>query len=323
MRSEFEFIQHIKEKYPSNRIGDDCAVLPKDDKTDLVVTADMLVEDVDFGLEWTKPEFLGHKALAVSLSDVAAMGAKPVWGMLSLGVPGKLWNGDFVDRFYLGWHEVAQRSKVEMVGGDVSRTPDKLVIDSIVGGEAAKGRAILRSGAAIGDAVVVTGSVGGSAGGLKLLQNGSRFDASSSAWEKELISVHLRPSPRTETGTYLQESGFVTSMIDISDGLASDLQHICAASGVGARLDAHAIPMHPDLERLTDSAAERLDLALNGGEDFELLFTLPPQRFQMLLEKKVHGPFTVIGEITARAGKIELILDGDLTTLEPHGYQHF
>src|SRR5687767_4508145 len=108
MRSEFEFIRNIKEKYALKRVGDDCAVLPKDPKTDFVVTADMLVEDVDFRLQWTTPELLGHKALAVSLSDIAAMGATPKWAMLSIGLPESVWKGTFLDRFYLGWFDLAE-----------------------------------------------------------------------------------------------------------------------------------------------------------------------------------------------------------------------
>ena len=113
MKSEFEFIQSIKKKYSLHRIGDDCAVLPKDSRTDLVITTDLLVEDIDFRLDWTKPEFIGHKSLAVSLSDVAAMGAKPVWSMISIGVPQKIWKSDFVEKFYDGYMKLANKFNVE------------------------------------------------------------------------------------------------------------------------------------------------------------------------------------------------------------------
>ena len=178
MRGEFEFIQNIKSKYSLSRVGDDCAVLPKDAETDLLVTADMLVEDIDFRLDWTTAEFLGHKALAVSLSDIAAMGGKPVWSMLSVGMPENLWNSDFIDRFYEGWFALARKFDVELVGGDISSIDGKLVIDSIVGGEVAKGKAILRSTAKADDAIFVTGTLGGAAGGLNRLENGSRYDCS-------------------------------------------------------------------------------------------------------------------------------------------------
>jgi thiamine-monophosphate kinase len=151
MKSEFDFIEKIRRRAQSasigTGIGDDCAVIPKDSKTDLVITADLLIEDVDFRLEWTTPELIGHKALVVSLSDAAAMGAKPVWAMLSIGIPEKIWKTDFVDEFYEGWFRLAKKFGVGLIGGDVSRTPDKIVIDSIVAGEAKKGKAVLRSGA--------------------------------------------------------------------------------------------------------------------------------------------------------------------------------
>src|SRR5688500_12282850 len=125
MVNEFEFIQNIKSKFRLKHVGDDCAVLPKDDSIDSLLTADLLIEDIDFRLEWTTPEFLGHKALAVSLSDIAAMGGSPKWSMLSLGVSEKLWKSDFLDRFYNGWFELAAQYDVELVGGDISRSPDK------------------------------------------------------------------------------------------------------------------------------------------------------------------------------------------------------
>lgn len=327
MVSEFQFIDNIKSKYGLDKIGDDCAVLPKDAETDLLLTADMLVEDIDFRLDWTTPEFLGHKALAVSLSDIAAMGGTPVWSMLSIGVPKKIWKTDFIDRFYAGWHSHAKRSRVELVGGDVSRSPDKLVIDSIVGGEVAKGKAILRSGAIEGDAIIVTDHVGGAAGGLRLLENGRRYGPDLPSWEDVLLSIHLKPWPQTGTGIYLQQQEIVHSMIDVSDGLAADLQHNCRASNVGAKLYADKIPINLNLHNLCNSFDDQLELALNGGEDFQLLFTLPKDKIPELSANMIggndYGLFSVIGEVTTNVGLIELI-DGDKSTiLEPKGYRHF
>lgn len=325
MRSEFDFIQNIKSKYGLTKVGDDCAVLPKDEKTDMLVTADMLVEDIDFRLDWTTPEFLGHKALAVSLSDIAAMGGEPKWAMLSIGVPENLWNGDFLDRFYAGWYRLARRSRVELVGGDISRSPDKLVIDSIVGGEVPKGRAILRSGALVGDAIVVTDHVGGSGGGLKLLEKGRRWGSDLESWEEVLLSIHLQPWP--QNGAFLLQQDVVRSMIDISDGLASDLQHICDASNTGAKLYTDKIPMNLNLARLTNSKEEQLDLALNGGEDFQLLLTVGSDELSKLyaglIGGKNYGLFNVIGEVTANVGIIELVTHGETRTFEPKGFRHF
>jgi len=325
--TEFEFIRNIKKKYGLDRVGDDCAVLPKDSKTDLVVTADLLVEDIDFRLDWTTPEFLGQKALTVSLSDIAAMGGTPRWAMLSIAVPETLWRGDFLDRFYEGWHRNARKWGVELVGGDVSRTPDKFVVDSIVGGDVPAGGAVLRRGAKVGDAIVVTDRVGGSAGGLKLLESGRRAGEQNESWEEALLSVHLQPSPQTGTGVFLRERKLANSMIDISDGLASDLKHICNASNVGARVTAESIPLDPNLRNLIEDFEKRFTFAISGGEDFQLLFTLPRENVSELsagpIDGSDHGVFTVIGEVTSNAGVIEIVRNGKTEILEAKGYRHF
>ncbi len=317
MRSEFEFIQNIKHKYGLDRVGDDCAVLPKDEKSDLIVTADLLVEGIDFRLDWTTPEFLGHKALAVSLSDIAAMGGKPDWAMLSIGVPPGLWGDHFLDMFYDGWHELAAEHAVELVGGDVSRVPDQLVIDSIVGGSVPRGGAILRSGAQPGDEIYVSGKLGGAAAGLNLLQRGERL-LTAGADTMPLIMKNLRPDPRLETAALFRSRVPPTAMIDISDGLSSDLAHLIAASGVGARLDVDSTPIETGLGDVEDRG-DPLENALHGGEDFELLFTVRPGT----ISTDGLSGFARIGEITTTAGVIELIANGETQVLEPKGYRHF
>ncbi|HEY9285754.1 MAG TPA: AIR synthase related protein, partial [Pyrinomonadaceae bacterium] len=168
--SEFDFIARLRGRTPAGRarglvrgIGDDAAVLRPGAKTDTVVTADLLVEDVDFRLTTSAPGALGHKALAVSLSDIAAMGARPRWALISVGLPPRVWDSPFLDEFYEGFFRLAGEHNVALVGGDVSRTPDRVVVDSIVVGEVARGRAVLRSGARAGDQIFVTGSLGGAA----------------------------------------------------------------------------------------------------------------------------------------------------------------
>jgi thiamine-monophosphate kinase len=313
MLSEFDFIQNIKKKYALNHVGDDCAVLPKDAETDLLVTADILVEDIDFRLDWTTPEFLGHKALAVSLSDIAAMGGSPEWAMLSIGVPQNLWTGDFLDRFYEGWRALADRFGVELVGGDISRSSDKFVVDSIVGGNVAKGRSVLRSTARPGDSIFVSGSLGGAAGGLKLLEAGQP-NKSLGESANLLIERQLKPEPRVELGLMIRE--FASAMIDVSDGFSSDLTHLCKESNAGALIE--DIPVDPNLfESFDDEVA--YDLALNGGEDFELLFTVSHEK---KFELKIL-PVTRVGVITPNAAKIELIRGEVKTDLEPKGYRHF
>lgn len=316
MRSEFEFIDHIKESFGLRDVGDDCAMLPKDAETDQVITVDMLVEDVDFRLRWTDPQSLGHKSLGVSLSDIAAMGADPKWAMLSIGIPEAIWNSDFLDNFYNGWHQLADRYGVRLVGGDVSRVPDKLIIDSIVAGEVATGRAITRSGAKPGDIVFVSGSLGMAAAGLKLLEQGPMKSGIVDPGREELIARQIRSEPRIELGQYLSKNGLATAMIDISDGLAADLGHICRSSAVGARLD--HIPVADELFRHFESS-ESTDLALYGGEDFELLFTVPPEKTNLLEGRSVIR----IGTITSEPGLIRLLVSDGYELLQVRGFQHF
>lgn len=316
MRSEFQFLKDLRETYNLGHIGDDCAILPMGPETDLLLTADLLVEDIDFRLEWAPAGAIGHKALAVSLSDIAAMGGTAKWAMLSLGVPAHLWKSDFLDEFYEGWHKLAHQHNVELVGGDISKAPDKLIIDSIVGGEVRKGTAITRSGALAGDLIAVTGSLGGGAGGLRLL-DGVEISKVSTEHHGSLKQKQLQPEPQLSIGKLLYQSGLVHSMIDVSDGLSSDLALICQKSLTGARIYAEKIPVNPDLEDLAWD--EQLDLALNGGEDFELLFTADPKKISGL----DHIAFTVIGEITANIGNIELINNGKTSDLPAKGYTHF
>ncbi len=321
MKSEFDLIKKIRGRSVLSKIGDDCAVLLKDSRADLVITTDLLVEDIDFRLAWTKPEFLGHKALAVSLSDVAAMGAKPVWAMLSIGIPAQVWKTDFVEKFYDGWFALAEKFGVELVGGDVSKTPDKIVIDSIVAGEVKKGNAVLRSTAQPNDLIFVTGELGGAAAGLQLLEKGEKFGKSKN---EKLLLRQLKPQPQTEIGELLRN--LATSMIDLSDGLSSDLAHICRESKVGAKIYAERIPIDKNLPSISSENLELLDFALNGGEDFELLFTVNPKnqkkKFRLKAELKNYA-FTCIGEITNKTEIIEFISNDKTQILTPKGYRHF
>ena len=319
MVSEFEFINNIKSRYSLDRIGDDCAVLPKDAETDLLITTDLLIEDIDFRLEWMSPEHLGHKALAVSLSDIAAMGGDPKWATLSIGVPEELWRSPFIDDFYSGWHKLAAMFGVELIGGDTSRSPDKLIIDCMVGGETSRSGAINRAGARPGDAIFVTGPLGGAAGGLDLLEKGARFDPKNRKNTDELVLRQLKPWPRVAEGKLLQKTQFVTAMIDLSDGLSSDLGHICDSSSVGAVIESHLAPIDPFLIHEFPSDADRFDLFLNGGEDFELLFTARKVSRSTLESMGFH----FIGTVTESVGVIELHDDLGIAVLSPTGFRHF
>jgi thiamine-monophosphate kinase len=313
MKPEFQFINSIKDRFLLSEVGDDCAVLPNDKDSDLLISTDLLVQDVDFRLEWAKPADIGYKCLAVSLSDIAAMGGTPLWSLTSLAVPQSLWNDDFLDNFYEGWQLLAKKHGVELVGGDISSTNDKFVIDSIVLGEVPKGRAIRRSGAKPGDHIYVSGTLGGAAGGLRLLEK-DQIDPA-----LHLIEKQLRPAPQVELGKQLNALEIVTAMIDISDGLSSDLAHICHSSGVGATIDAEKIPIDPNLDKAFAHHDEILELAVNGGEDFELLFTVSPQDIDQLRSLDVVR----IGTITEHTDILEISQNGNTKELFPGGFRHF
>jgi thiamine-monophosphate kinase len=197
------------------------------------------------------------------------------------------------------------------------------VIDSIVAGEVEKGKAVLRSGAEVGDLIFVTGSLGGAAAGLKLLENGLLYEDSAKIWQKDLLLKQLQPLPQIRAAQDLNEKSLATSMIDLSDGLSSDLAHICRESKVGAKIFADKIPFHKNLRVVTKAFDEKLNLALSGGEDFELLFTVNPKKKFHLENKLKNGFLFHIGEITANSEIIELITREKIEILQPNGFRHF
>jgi thiamine-monophosphate kinase len=344
--NEFDFIKKIRERARQQGassglvrgIGDDAAVVKSFVGTDVVVSTDLLIEDIDFRRDTTHPDLVGHKALAVSLSDIAAMGARPRWALLSIGLPNNAWKPEVLDSFYDGFFQLAGRYGVGLIGGDVSRTPDKIVIDSIVIGECLMEREVFRSGAKPGDQIYVTGFLGDAAAGLRLIERGARLHSqaaeetipTASGEESErhpidhLLLRQLRPEPRVGWGLLLGEQQLATAMIDISDGLSSDLNHLCAESKVGALIDASRIPIDPLVTELSGRRAlDPLMLALHGGEDFELLFTVSPQKVARL-PKRVDGiSLTRIGEITEGSFGVRISEGSRTWNLEPGGWEHF
>jgi thiamine-monophosphate kinase len=347
-RSEFDFIERIRQRAINQRgandsnsslithhsllslgIGDDAAVIQPWSGRETVITTDLLVEDIDFRLDATTPWLLGYKALAVSLSDIAAMGADPRYALLSIGVPREIWNSGFVDELYEGFFALAETYNVALIGGDVSRTPERIVIDSIVLGEVTGGRAVRRASARPGDHIFITGALGGAAAGLRLLERGARLRrrrprSSHSRAIEQLLLRQLRPEPRIAWGVALGEEHLATAMIDISDGLSSDLSHLCRESNVGAIVDASRIPIDPPVVNLCGRRAlDPLLLALHGGEDFELLFTVRPRDLSWLPRRVGGVPVTYIGDVTNEAGRIYLAEGSRVGTLEPAGFTHF
>jgi thiamine-monophosphate kinase len=310
-------------------IGDDAAIVRQRAGLEMVVTADLLVEGVDFDLERfpASPRDLGHKALAVSLSDVAAMGARPRFSLLAVGLPEARWRGDFLKHFYAGVSALAARHGVRIVGGDISRTPERVVCDSVVIGEAGRGRVVLRAGARPGDQLFVTGALGGAAAGLKLLERlagrGARTLSGLARAERRLVRRQTRPEPRVEWGRLLGERRLASAMIDLSDGLSSDLAHLCREGGVGARVEAESLPLDADLRAARFEDDDALRLALDGGEDFELLFAVRPRDVRKLPAEVGGVPVTRVGEVTAARGKLQLVADGRARPLRPGGFEHF
>jgi thiamine-monophosphate kinase len=335
--NEFDFIKKIREQADQRGsspgllrgIGDDAAVLKSFTGTDVVISTDLLVEDIDFRRDTTRPNQLGHKALAVSLSDIAAMGARPRWALLSIGIQNSIWDSGFVDQFYEGFFQLADRFGVKLIGGDLSRTPEKIVVNSIAIGECLLEREVFRSGARPGDQIYVTGFLGDAAAGLRLIEHGARlhFENSSQADTNSidhLLLRHLRPEPRVGWGLMIGEHQLATAMIDISDGLSSDLNHLCDESKVGALVDASSIPID---KRVTEICGRRaldpLMLALHGGEDFELLFTVNPEDVARL-PKRVDGvSITRIGEIKEASHGVQIAEGSKVWKLEPGGWEHF
>ncbi len=300
-------------------IGDDCALLRVRDGEELAVTTDLAIAGRHFRLDWHPPESIGHRALARGLSDLAAMGARPVAAFLSLGVPRELTAGarrggvkrSWVARFYDGLLHLAGEHKTPLAGGDLAESPVALA-DIVLVGAVPAGKALLRSGARPGDLLYVTGSLGGAAAGLAGLSaaGGLKRDAG-----KDALSRHLYPEPRIRQGLALRRRRLAAAAIDLSDGLSTDLAHLCEESGVGAMVYAGMVPV---------AEGASLDQALHGGEDYELLFAARPS---VRVPRSIGGiSITRIGEVTRRsAGKAPVRLATGLTVgpLEPRGWEHF
>jgi thiamine-monophosphate kinase len=305
-------------------IGDDAAVLSVRRGEEIVVTTDFSLEDVHFRRGWHAPEAVGHKCLARGLSDIAAMGARPVAAFVSLAVPRALTQGrhSWTARFYDGLLALAERWDVPLAGGDLAQSPGggdaRAAADIVVVGAVERGRALLRSGAKAGDALYVTGTLGGAAAELRaVMQAPRRFrsvtvDTSSRATGEH---PHFFPEPRIDVGCALVRRRLATAAIDISDGLSVDLEHLCEESGVRAEVDAALLPL--------GSGATLAD-ALHGGDDYELLFTAGADA---RIPRSIAGvPVHRIGRMLPRGSgrpQMTLMKDGRRTELKAGGWQHF
>lgn len=290
-------------------VGDDCAVLEYTPDRHLLVTVDMMVENDHFSLKWHTPRQIGQKLMESNVSDILAMGGTPRWAFVSLALTPAT-SVEFMDEFYGGLYESAERHRVAILGGDTTHGRD-LVVNVALLGDVARDRVRLRSQAVPGDLICATGDLGKSQAGLKLLLNGRRDG---------YLNGHLEPRCRLEwEGQAIARHAH--AMIDVSDGLASEVAHLCEESGTGARIAWERIPLSEETRRTAALlACEPQEFALYGGEDFELVFTIPPGKLADL--RASFTDFTVVGEILPAAEGVYLERDGVRAALKK-GYDHF
>ena len=309
-KSEFGFIGDIAAMFSAlphagfEPIGDDCTVLPMGDEA-LVMTTDMLIEDIHFLRGASSPEEVGEKSLMVNISDVAAMGAKPIATLLSIALP-EAAQGEWAERFMRGYYEASEREGVALVGGDTTASRDKVAINVVAIGRAPMANIKRRAAAKVGDIIAVTGKLGISSKGLVDIMFGDLNTAAAKA--------HRRGQARVAEGIWLGGRDEVHAMMDISDGIASDIKHIMEQSGVGAVIELTKVPTDYDIRYAT-----------TGGEDYELLLTVEASAFDTIreaLRSATGTTLTAIGTIVEGNG-IEWREDGKPTEIEMRGFEHF
>jgi len=302
-------------------IGDDCALVQPKQNEELAVTTDLSIAGRHFRLDWHSPDAVGHRTLARGLSDLAAMGARPLAAFLSLGLPSNLARPKgpqpaWIDRFLDGFLALAEKYDTPLAGGDLAES-SLAVADIVLVGAVPRGKALLRCGAKPGDLVYVTGALGGAAAGLAQLDKKARKSRprSDSTDLNDSLARHLYPQPRIVQGLFLLRRNLATAALDLSDGLSTDLAHLCSESGVGVAIDSASLPIHP---------AATMQQALHGGEDYELIFTAHPHA---RLPRAIAGvPISCIGRIVPRRRartQITLLTAAGSQPLEPAGWEHF
>ena len=323
-RGEREIIAGIRQKAAGRPdgllagIGDDCALFCTGEGLVNLVTTDSMVEGVHFDLAWHPAHSLGRKAAAVNISDIAAMGGVPRYALLSLGLTAST-QESWLAEFMAGFFSMLDEHRVCLIGGDTVQTGKELMLSVTVLGEGQRERLLCRSGARVGDLVLVSGFLGEAAAGLPLCRQGRQAEA---CWQR-LVAAHLDPVPQVALGRTLAESGLVHAMMDLSDGLATDLAHICAESGVGAEVVAADLPLSGQLLEAAESCCHSaLDWALSGGEDYQLLFTAPPDALPALARLPGGASLRPVGRIVA--GRGVFLQDGcGQREISYAGYEHF
>ncbi|MEA3359646.1 MAG: thiamine-phosphate kinase [Thermodesulfobacteriota bacterium] len=326
---EFGFIESIKKQCSTlsknviKGIGDDCAVFRANSSSVFLFTTDMLVEDVHFIMDKITPYQLGWKSVAVNLSDIAAMGGIPLHVLISIGIPVKT-DVELIKDLYRGMNDICSHYNVNILGGDTVASRDKLIINISLLGDGEEHSVLYRHGAGPGDKIYLTGYIGDSSAGLNILKNEILATGDS---RKHFIKAHNEPWPLIETGRIIATSQLASAMIDLSDGLLSDLGHICKESKVGASIFEEQIPLSKELKLLSSRENfNPLKLALSGGEDYILLFTAPEKNIhaiEQLSKEKNISPLFIVGEITKEKGIMLIDKYGKSTTVSSKGFDHF
>jgi thiamine-monophosphate kinase len=328
---EFPFIQSLQRRFPSRDpavirgIGDDAAVVSAGE-TWWHLTTDLLAEGVHFDLRTASCDSVGYRAAIANLSDLAAMGATPRFLLTSLAVPQSSGWSD-LQALYGGLMNACRQYRVRLIGGDTSASRAGLFMSLTLLGESPRGRALFRTGARPGDAIFVTGTLGDSRAGLQLLQHKSSARRLTDRQRRFLVNRHLHPSARVAEGAWLSHARLATAAIDLSDGLSGDLHHLCEESAVGAEIDARLLPLSPALWAFARALRQDpVRLALAGGEDYELLFTVPPGKLKRVEREagKRHFRVTCIGTVRPAKSGVRLCgADGTMRPLRSTSYEHF
>jgi thiamine-monophosphate kinase len=304
-------------------VGDDAAVLAIKGEEILVATCDAQVENTHFRLSNIAPHDLGRRVLAVNLSDIAAMGATPRFALVSLLLPPSL-DTTILDGLYAGLREEATKFDVAIVGGNIARNAEQLIIDITLLGTGYRNQLLQRNNAHAGDAVIITGNVGSAAAGLLLLEHQHLASKITPEYQARARAAQQTPIPRIEAGQWLARHNIITG-IDVSDGLVGDLLHICEASAVSMCIEADALPIQPEVISIAQlTGRDPLELALFGGEDYELLFTAPADRAPILVDALFTATgvtATIIGNVAKGSG-LTLIRNGTISPLQAGGWDH-
>lgn len=329
---EHGLIRKIQSKFPVKDrsivlgIGDDAAIIHSPPRKFLLISTDTLREDIHFKKRYCTFYDIGWKSVAVSISDIAAMGGIPRYLLLSIAAPYKTSVRD-LDQLLKGVEDITTRYEVSLIGGNVSRSRGGVSVDTTVIGELRKGEGLVRSRAAVGDLIYVTGTVGSSAIGLSILKSSFHTPTTAVPSSISFVSDHLRPAPRVKEGVILRTNRLATAMIDISDGLLADLGHICEQSNVGACIHSNFIPLQKVPQRVKRKLEkDPLFYALYGGEDYELIFTIKSKDKGKLeaICKREKIDVTLIGEIVPKKRGIRLMgKDGIEKVIQAEGYDHF